>query len=54
MWLNNLVDCIVTPVPADVSLPAWDRMPVSAEPFALWAIQRPVAPQPHLFPHAAI
>lgn len=54
VWLNNLVDCIVTPVPADVSLPEWDRMPVSAEPFALWAIQRPVAPQSHLFPHAAI
>ncbi|MSR57459.1 MAG: altronate dehydrogenase [Planctomycetaceae bacterium] len=53
-WLNNLVDCIVTPVPADVTLPAWDKMPVSAEPFALWAIQRPAGSEPRLFPHPAI
>lgn len=53
-WLDNLVDCIVTPVPADVRLPAWDKMPVSAEPFALWAIQRPVGSEPRQFRHPAI
>lgn len=41
VWLNNLVDCIVTPAPADHPLAAEDKLLVSAEPYALWAVQRP-------------
>jgi tagaturonate reductase len=41
LWLNNLVDCIVTPAPADHPLAAEDKLLVSAEPYALWAVQRP-------------
>lgn len=40
-WLNNLVDCIVTPAPVDHPLASGDKLLVSAEPFMLWAIERP-------------
>jgi tagaturonate reductase len=52
-WLNNLVDCIVTPIPADHPLAQADPAALHAEPFALWAIER----QPHmppLFTHPAV
>src|SRR5262249_35058805 len=39
-WLDNLVDCIVTPGPADHPLAARDKLLVCAEPFPLWAIPR--------------
>lgn len=53
-WLKNLVDCIVTPGPADHPLAASDNLLVSAEPYVLWAIQRPAASDPRLFRHPAI
>jgi tagaturonate reductase len=53
-WLKNLVDCIVTPGPTDHALSQSDRLLVSAEPYMLWAIQRPAGDSPHLFSHPAI
>lgn len=53
-WLKNLVDCIVTPGPADHPLSTSDKLLVSAEPYALWAIQRPAGSEPRFFTHPAI
>jgi tagaturonate reductase len=53
-WLKNLVDCIVTPGPADHPLAASDKLLVSAEPYALWAIERPAASEVRIFRHPAI
>lgn len=53
-WLNNLVDCIVTPGPADHPLAESDPALISAEPYRLWAIERPAAGVPALFTHPAI
>ena len=53
-WLNNLVDCIVTPAPEDHPLANSDKLLVSAEPYMLWAIQRPATFEPTLFRHPAI
>jgi tagaturonate reductase len=53
-WLKNLVDCIVTSGPTEHPLAATDKLLVSAEPYALWAIQRPAADEPRLFRHPAI
>jgi len=53
-WLNNLVDCIVTPGPVDHPLAARDKLLVSAEPYSLWAIQKPPQGEPSLFRHPAI
>jgi tagaturonate reductase len=53
-WLKNLVDCIVTPGPADHPLTPIDKLLVSAEPYMLWAIQRPASGEPRLFQHPAI
>ncbi len=54
LWLKNLVDCIVTPGPVDHPLAPTDKLLVSAEPYMLWAIQRPASGEPHLFQHPAI
>lgn len=53
-WLDNLVDCIVTPAPEDHPLAKSDKLLVSAEPYMLWAIQRPATIEPKLFRHPAI
>ena len=45
VWLNSLVDCIVTNGPADHPLAATDKMLIQAEPYALWAIQKPHRPR---------
>jgi tagaturonate reductase len=39
VWLNTLVDRIVTATPADHPLLATDRLLTVCEPYALWAIQ---------------
>jgi tagaturonate reductase len=45
VWLNTLVDRIVTGTPADHPLLANDPMLLACEPYALWAIQqKPGAP----------
>jgi tagaturonate reductase len=54
LWLKNLVDCIVTPGPADHPLAQSDKLLVSAEPYMLWAIQRPPGGAPAMFQHPAI
>jgi tagaturonate reductase len=54
LWLNNLVDCMVTRAPADHPLAASDPLLVHAEPYALWAIERPAGSLPDLFTHPAI
>ncbi len=41
VWLNNLVDCMVTRAPTDHSLTNEDPLLIHAEPYALWAIQQP-------------
>ncbi|MCE9527320.1 MAG: hypothetical protein K8R36_14835 [Planctomycetales bacterium] len=41
VWLNNLVDCMVTRAPADHPLAKKDPLLIHAEPYALWAIQKP-------------
>jgi tagaturonate reductase len=53
-WLDNLVDCMVTNPPADHPLAASDPLLVHAEPYALWAIERPRGGNVHLFSHPAI
>jgi len=53
-WLKNLVDCIVTPAPEGHSLATTDKLLVSAEPYMLWAIERPANFEPTLFCHRAI
>ncbi len=40
LWLNSLVDCMVTNPPADHPLAAKDPLLVHAEPYALWAIEK--------------
>lgn len=54
LWLENLVDCIVTPGPADHPLATRDPLLVSAEPYMLWAITRPADGSQPLFEHPAI
>jgi len=54
LWLNSLVDCIITSPPADHPLTATDRLLVCAEPYALWAIERPRSGEPTLFRHPAM
>ncbi len=41
VWLCNLVDCMVTRAPADHPLTKQDPLLIHAEPYALWAIQKP-------------
>ncbi len=49
-WLNSLVDCIITdPPPDQVSLQKEDKMLVCAEPYALWALEKPTSGMPALF-----
>jgi len=54
LWLNNLVDCIVTPGPTDHALSKVDPLLISAEPYALWAIEKPLGRDVTLFEHPAI
>jgi tagaturonate reductase len=53
-WLSNLVDCIVTAGPSDHPLSAEDPLLICAEPYALFAIERPAGKTPPLFSHPAI
>jgi len=55
-WVENLVDCIVTPAPADHPLLASDPLLVTAEPYMLWALARPAPGRgaARLFDHPAI
>ena len=49
-WLNSLVDCIITDPPADqVPLQKEDKLLVCAEPYALWALEKPAVGMPTLF-----
>lgn len=41
VWYENLVDCIVTRAPEGHALLANDPLLICAEPYALWAIQKP-------------
>lgn len=54
LWLCNLVDCIVTDGPTDHPLAANDKLLACAEPYALWAIERPKGREVSLFAHPAI
>lgn len=54
LWLNNLVDCIVTSPPADHPLAKHDALLTCAEPYALWAIERPAQGNLVLFSHPAL
>jgi tagaturonate reductase len=50
VWLNSLVDCIITDPPADLESPhKGDKLLVCAEPYALWALERPAKGMPKLF-----
>ncbi|CAN5561326.1 tagaturonate reductase [soil metagenome] len=50
VWLNSLVDCIITDPPADLDSPhRGDKLLVCAEPYALWALERPAKGMPDLF-----
>lgn len=49
-WLNSLVDCIITDPPADFESPHKnDKLLVCAEPYALWALEKPPSGMPALF-----
>ena len=54
LWLNNLVDCIVTSPPADHPLTKGDALLTCAEPYSLWAIEKPAGGNVALFNHPAI
>ena len=54
LWLNNLVDCIITYAPPDHPLAQKDKLLVCAEPFALLAVQKPAGGDARLFRHPAI
>jgi tagaturonate reductase len=54
VWLDNLVDCIVTPPPTDHALSETDKLLVSAEPYTLWAVAHPAEGSVPLFEHPAI
>jgi tagaturonate reductase len=55
VWPCSLVDCIITdPQPGEHPLTATDKLLVCAEPYALWALERPASGQPQLFTHPAI
>lgn len=54
LWLCNLVDCIVTDGPADHPLASTDQLLACAEPYALWAIEKPKGRSANLFSHPAI
>ena len=41
VWLCNLVDCMVTRAPEDHPLARKDPLLIHAEPYALWAIEKP-------------
>lgn len=43
VWLNSLVDRIVSGRPSDHSLLATDPLLTAVEPFALWAVESPVS-----------
>jgi tagaturonate reductase len=52
IWLNSLVDCIVTmPEPA---LAAKEPLLICAEPYYLWALEKPAGKNVKLFEHPAI
>jgi tagaturonate reductase len=52
LWLNSLVDCIVTmPEPA---LAKDDPLLICAEPYYLWALQKPAGKSVKLFEHPAL
>lgn len=55
VWPCSLVDCIITdPQPHEHPLTASDRLLVCAEPYAVWALERPASGQPDFFTHPAI
>lgn len=54
IWLCNLVDCIVTDGPSDHPLAETDKLLACAEPYALWAIEKPKGVEVSLFSHPAI
>lgn len=54
IWLNNLVDCIVTAPPPDHPLTAHEPLLNVREPFALLAIERPRGKKAPLFMHPDI
>ena len=54
LWLNNLVDCIVTSPPPNHPLAKTDALLTCAEPYALWAIERPTNGNLVLFNHPAM
>jgi tagaturonate reductase len=52
IWLNSLVDCIVTmPEPA---LAAKEPLLICAEPYYLWALERPTGKDVKVFDHPAL
>jgi tagaturonate reductase len=52
LWLNSLVDCIVTmPEPA---LAHKDPLLICAEPYYLWALEKPAGKNVKLFEHPAL
>jgi tagaturonate reductase len=52
LWLNSLVDCIVTmPEPA---LAETDPLLICAEPYYLWALEKPAGKSVRFFEHPAI
>jgi tagaturonate reductase len=54
LWLCSLVDCIVTDGPTDHPLAETDKLLACAEPYALWAIEKPKGREANLFSHPAI
>ncbi len=54
VWLNNLVDCIITDGAEDHPLGKEDPLLISAEPYRLWAIEKPKGRDVKVIPHEDI
>jgi tagaturonate reductase len=54
LWLNSLVDCIITDGTDDHPLAREDPLLVCAEPYRLWAIEKPPGRDVGLMPHPDI
>ena len=54
VWLNNLVDCMITSPPVEHPLTKANPLLIHAEPYTLWAIQKPKSGEVKLFQHPAI
>ncbi|QDT39268.1 altronate dehydrogenase [Stratiformator vulcanicus] len=54
VWLNNLVDCMISDLPDEHAAVQENPLAIMAEPYALLAIERPRSGELNLFDHPAV